>query len=447
MASPSIFAEEIAKIWPKLSLFIQEKTNGSKRQLTYLHKDRLTPVFSPDQKWEGTSANVRYVAADLVAMDSPLPLKKRSQVSKADGKLPKIGMMKKMSESDINNINIMRAQLNTIKDDDVRKQRYQQILARIANDGDACSVGIDERNEYNYLFGISNGVVLVPSDADNPNTGLGLRINYGYPEKNLFGIATKDAICGDDIQNVLNHIDADGNTVQAAMVSKTLLTNIRKSRWARELVADYQEKVYTEASTLPVPTQKSFLDAFESEYGVKFIIVDRTVTLQKNGKDYPVKPFNPNRIVFLPNATNDGSLVWGELAENQARVEGIAYSVVDQYKLISKYRVTDPALEERTKGQAMVLPVIEDVDSVYILDVTKGFELASDDATDAGAIDSKITLDGTAYKKEAVISALKGLGVTIKSNAKDETVLKAVNSLSAGDLAALMEEIKNDKFA
>lgn len=76
MAQPSIFQKFIEQFMPVLGLYITEKVNGkSERERTYLFKQRLTPVYSPDQKWEGTSANTRYVAADYVALDSPLPLK------------------------------------------------------------------------------------------------------------------------------------------------------------------------------------------------------------------------------------------------------------------------------------------------------------------------------------------------------------------------------------
>ena len=67
----SMFIEWISSIWPKLGLYVKEKTAPIKR--TYLHKTMLRKVYSPDQKWEGTSAKTTYVAADMVAMDSPLP--------------------------------------------------------------------------------------------------------------------------------------------------------------------------------------------------------------------------------------------------------------------------------------------------------------------------------------------------------------------------------------
>ena len=72
----SLFIQFVMSLWPKLSLYVKTKENNGKKR-TYLHKTMLTPVYSADQKWEGTSANTVYVAADMVAMDSPLPVKNR----------------------------------------------------------------------------------------------------------------------------------------------------------------------------------------------------------------------------------------------------------------------------------------------------------------------------------------------------------------------------------
>lgn len=447
MAQQSIFQEFIDKIWPQLNLYINEKINGGKRKLTYLHKERLNKVYSPDQKWETSSANTRYVAADMVAMDSPLPLKKRSTIASSNGRLPKIGMKKQMSETQINELNIMKAQMDAMPEGtNQRKQRYQQILKRIADDADACSVGIDERNEYNYLYGLSNGMVLVEVLDDNGNTGIGMRVNYGYPSENLFGTAEKGVINGDDIENIISAADKKGVTFQHAMISRTLLTAIRHTRWACELVADYKNQSYTNETKLPYPKQKSFLEAFEDEYGFALEVIDRTVLLEKNGKDYPVKPFNQNRMIFLPNASSDGSLVWGTLAEATAPSESVTYETVDEHKLISRMRVTEPSLMELTKGQSLSLPVIEDVDSIFVLDVEKGIELDDSDATITGEVDAKITIAGKVYKKADVLTALSNLGVDIKAGAKDSTVIKKINALSDADQAILMEAIKDSIY-
>lgn len=449
MAQPSIFAKFIEKFMPMLGLYVTEKVNGkNKQEFTYLHKQRLAKVYSPDQKWEGTSANTRYVKADYVAFDSPLPLKRRGSVSSSNGKLPKVGVRQVMNESDINNVNIMEAQLQGLQNgSEAYKQKMRQIIKKLADDPTFCSIAIDEQNEFTYLFGISNGIVLVQGDANDPdNTGLGMRVDYGYNDENIFRTVNGDDCDADDIQRVIDKADATGHTIAVAMISKSRLDKIRKTRWARELAADYKEQSYTDDTKLPVPTVKTFTDAFENEYGFGFIVVDRSVLCEKDGNDHPVKPFNADRIIFLPNLNTDGSLVYGSLAEMTHPAEGVTYSTLEEYKLISRLRITEPTLAEITKGQALVLPVIEDVDGIFVLDFSKSVELDSSDATEDGAADTKITIAGTAYTKSAVISALATLGVTVKSDAKDATVIRKINELSDEDNAKLMEAIKDKKY-
>ncbi len=449
MSQPSIFAKYIEQFMPMLGLYVSEKVNGKKeRERTYLHKQRLEKVYSPDQKWEGTSANTRYVKADYVAFDSPLPLKRRNQISSSNGKLPKIGVRRPLNESDINNINIMEAQLQNLQNgSEAYKTKKHQIIKKLADDPTFCAIAIDEQNEFTYLYGISNGIALVQGDQnDDQNTGIGMRVNYGYKEANIFRTAEPDTCDGDDIQNVIDKADASGRTIAVAMISKSRLTKIRKTRWARELAADYKEQVYTDATKLPVPSVKTFTEAFENEYNFGFIVVDRTIMCEKDGNDVPVKPFNPDRIIFLPNSETDGSLVYGTLAEMTHPADNVNYSTLEEYKLISRLRITEPTFAEITKGQAIVLPVIEDVDGIFVLDFSNSVELDSSDDSDTLEVDAKITIEGVAYQKTAVISALKALGSDVKSNAKDSTVIRKINELSDEDNAALLEAIKDKKY-
>lgn len=435
----SLFIEYVHSVWPKLSLYVNEKTNGKKGNLTYLHKQMLTPVYSADQKWEGTSANTTYVAADMVAMDSPLPLKVRDSISSASGTLPKIGMKKQLKETQINAINIMKAHLSMATGEAAKTQK-QRIFNKILDDGVACSVGIDERNEANFLAALSDGVILI---EDEKNTGIGLRVDFGYLKENSFSVEKKGEINGDDIERVLTKANDEGNSLSAIAIAKSTYNKIRKSNWAKKLVADYKELSYSNESLLPVPNTANFDEAFESEYGLTFFKIDRSVTYEKNGVRKSYKPFNENKLVFLSSTDNVGSLVWGTLAEDTNRVDGVEYSTVDQYKLISRYSKTDP-LQEFTNGQALVLPVIENVDQIYIIDITESQEVdmtAESEDTD----DTFVTVWGAKYNKANFISAMKGMGISVAVNATDATIVTKVNQLTDADEAKLKASVESYK--
>ena len=437
----SLFIEYVSKVWPKLSLYVNEKINNQKKPLKYYHKEMLTPVYSADQKWEGTSANTTYVAADMVAMDSPLPLKIRDSIAQASGKLPKIGMKKQLKETQINAINIMKAQLASMSDSNAKKSQLRRIYNRITDDGYACSVGIDERNEANFLRALSDGIILV---QDEDNTGTGLRINYNYLADHCFGVETKGSVTGDDIERVLSKVDADGNSVSVIAIALSTYNRIRKSDWAKRLAASYKEQVVTENTVLPVPTAGVFDEAVKDEYNLEFLKIDRTVFIEKNGKRTSYKPFNPDKLIFLPSADNVGSLVWGTLAEYTNRVNGVEYSVVDDYKLISRYSKTDP-LQEFTNGQALVLPVIEDVDQIYSLDISDAQEVDVD-AEVADSTDVKLTIWGVTYKKPEFVGELNKItGGKLTEKTTDEKVIAAVNKLSDEDEEKLKAAVESHK--
>lgn len=432
----SLFIEFISGIWPKLALYVKEKVNPTER--TYLHKTMLREVYSADQKWEGTSAKTTYVAADMVAMDSPLPIKKRGSLATSNGKLPKVGMKKILRETDINSINIMKAHYTSATTDEAKKAEKMRIIQNLTDDGVACSVGIDEKNEANFLVGLCEGVVLV---EDEDNVGTGLRVNYGYLDENTFGTTVKGELSKEDFENVNDKADADGNTIINVMMSKKKFDEIRRTRWAKELVADSEGRVYDEDSKLKTPSSTSFHEAFEDEFGYGIQIINRTIVFEKDGKQHSVKPWNNDRLVFRCSEIV-GSLVWGTLAEATNPVEGVKYATVDKYKLISKYSKNDP-LQEFTSGQALVLPVIEDVDQIYVIDCNeaKSYEVdTTQEATDTG--DTKVTINGKTYNKADVIAQLKALGATgVKSNSSDATVIAAVNGLSDEDEATLFANL------
>ena len=117
------------------------------------------------------------------------------------------------------------------------------------------------------------------------------------------------------------------------------------------------------------------------------------------------------------------------------------YATVDQYKLISKFSKTDP-LQEFTNGQALVLPVIEDVDQIYVLDCneTKSAEMDTEKEK-LDTADTFTTVNGKKYNKVDLIEKLKGLGVKIGKKAKDEEVIAAINSLSDEQEATLFANV------
>lgn len=429
----SQFVEYIRKIFPRLQNVVDTvngKRNGDNKR-TYLHKSMLRKVYSADQKWSNAAVNTTYVAADMVSMNSPLPIKSRDAIAHANGSLPKIGMKKIMFESDINAVNIMKAQ----------GAEWTNIANKLTSDPIACSVGIDEQNEANFLTGLSDGIVVV---EDENNTGTALRIKFGYLPENCFGVETQNELTLDDIKRVLDYADNNGDTIVTIAIALSTYNKLRQTQGAKELVANYRGQTFDSNTKLPVPTASLFDEAFaDDNNGVGFLKIDRSIISEKNGKRKPYKPWNPNKLIFL-TTEEVGALVWGTLAEKTNPVEGVVYSTVDEYKLISRYRTTEP-FTETTSGQALVLPVIENVDQIYSLDISEA-QAVDTSAETSDSTDVKITIWGNTYKKPEFVKEFNKItGKNLASTIADDKLIAAVNRLNDFDEAKLKSAVESHK--
>lgn len=388
----SLFSKYVNRFFPKLQRLIEKVNEKRNKTLSYLHKGdgaMLRSEYSPDNKWESTSVNTTYVAADFVAVDSELPIKSRDSIASSNGRLPKIGMSKILKESDINTINVM----------EVQGGNTQAIAKKLANDSIACSIGLDERNEYNFLFALSNGYVAI-KDEDTPNALM--RLNFNYLDKNKFVATVKGEISLDDIKRVISKADSEGNSIIKICIAKSAYDRLRQTKEAKELVANFNGQMITETTILPVPTAARFNEAFaDDNNGITFKVIDRSVVFEENGKKKSYKPWNPDRLIFICNEIV-GTLVYGRLAEQTNPVQNVLYNLVDTFKLISKYSLVNP-LREVTSGQAFVAPIIEDVDQIYILDISEAQEVnETEEAKDIS--DVKITVWGITYKKPEFVA-------------------------------------------
>lgn len=356
--NPSLFIEVIEKYFRLVVGKITEKINGKKTEEQLLHKTMLTEEYSADLTWGATELNTSIVAADVVAMDSSLPLKRRDKISNATGAIPKIGIKFRKGEKDISDINVMRA----------RGADENTVVAKIFQDAPKAIKGVDVRKEIMFLQGLSTGETLVP---DEENVGTGIRVTYGYKEENIFhaknGAWGEDsATPQDDVQQLFDKAQEDGNTITLVMLSKKYFNLYRHSTQGKLLAANYRNQVVTDVANLSVPSRETMLEALADEYGATFRIVDSTFRIEKpDGSRVAVKPWEEANVVGLPSE-NIGRLVYGTLAEETNPVAGVVYEKSGTHILVSKYSKNDP-LQEFTTAQALAIPVIDGADSIYIL--------------------------------------------------------------------------------
>ena len=356
----SLFLEFVAKYFPAVVGKITEKINDKKTEETLLHKTMLTEEYSADLTWGSTELGTAIVAADVVALDSSLPLKKRDKITTAIGTIPKLGMKFRKGEKDISDINVMIA----------RGANEATVVSKIFSDAPKVIKGIDMRKEIMFQAALSTGVTLIEDDTDK-NVGTGIRVAFGYKAANTFHAKTakwseSTATPQDDVQQMFDKAEEDGNTIGLVLMTKKYFNYFRNSTQGKRLAARFLNQNYDANTILSVPSKQTFIDALADEYGCSFKVVNSSFRVEKpNGDRVTVKPWEEGNIVGVPSKIV-GRLVYGTLAEETNPVNCVNYEKSGTHILISKYSKNDP-LEEFTAGQALCFPVIDGVDGIYIL--------------------------------------------------------------------------------
>lgn len=356
----SLYFELVKKYFPQLVLSVVEKINSKtgNTALTYLFKDYLTPTYSADGRWASIIADYNRVAADVVSLSSPLPLKSRESIETISGKLPKLGLKLRLDEQEMKNIDNLLRQPNA---------NMNLVIEKIFNDTPRVITAIYERLEDMFLSGLSSGVALTPR-----NEGTGIRVSYGYKTENKFGVkvlwegASDTALIIDDIQRVVDKAELeDGNKLRHLFVDDTWLSNFYKNKQVREQYAFDMDFVGQNIPSLDFGKAASVV---LKRWDVQLHRVNRTIKTEINGIRKVHKPWKKGVGVF---ACDDklGSLVWTDVAEKTRPVGNVTYENADDYILVSKYAKNDP-LQEITASQAMVVPVVDNVDRIYTLDST-----------------------------------------------------------------------------
>lgn len=410
----SLFPQWVDKLFKTVSQKVVEKLNGTKNPLVYYHRTMLRKEFSPTLKWGSLSVNNNVVAADVVAMDSSLPLKKRDSLRKADGDIPKIGMKLSLNETTMNELNILLSMGG----------QDSEVIKKLFGDTDKVIAGVWERLEYMHHEALSTGYTLVP-DQDNP--GLGIRVDFGHPDENKYGVTTvwtdtTNAKPIDDINHVLAKARENGDSLRYILMDVNAWNQFKANAQVKQEYAFYLGFVGTNIPN--VPSLDKANEFLSSSYSVSITVIDRNVMVEKNGKRKSIKPWADNAVVFLTDMMV-GTLTYGRLAEETFQDKSVDYAKVDDFILVSKYHKNDP-IKEFTSSQALVLPVINNVDSIYIMDVSD-----AEATTGQTEEDATITIFGDSEVLVVnLVNALVAVGKSATTEMTDVELITMVNKLS-----------------
>lgn len=335
----------------------------------YLHKKMLKKQFSLSGKWDNLISLNGRVMADIVALDSTIPLKSRPSLQKVTGDIVKIAMKRRLTETDMVNLNALIA----------TGRSEAEVLAELFKDVPAVVNGIYERLEATFLQGLSSGVASI-DDANN--VGTSIRIDYGYLDGNKFKATKKWDGAGykplTDLRQMLDRAEANGHTIKHLYMDRATFNRFAESEEVRSYVAGVIGIAVAGKQT-PTPTLARINEAFAGDASLGFAItlVNRSVRVERDGVQRVIKPWEAGMIIALTDQ-EVGKLVWADSAEAVYPVAGKRYEKADDFLLVSQWRSEEP-LSEHTASQARAIPVICNVESIYQLNTlqTAGESVAS----------------------------------------------------------------------
>lgn len=406
---------------------LESTVNGKdeSQPMKYLHKEMLTQELSTDLKWGSSSVDGSIVAADIVAMDSELPLKRQDAISTATGDIPKAGMKLKLTEKQLSDIDTMRS----------KGVALVEIVKKVFGQVKKVVFGIYERNESMFLEALSTGQTLV---EDSENVGLGIRVDFGIPDSNRNNASKPwsdpTAKIVDDIKARIKAARAKGKSLSVVMLDDVTASYIADNEQVKNNFA-FAGGIATQGANVPSLDDEQLVSFFKKKFGLKLIVVDRQVTTEKNGQRTVHSPWASGIVTFLPSE-NVGRLVYGILAEDTRRDAAIMYEKVE-YILVKKWHTNEP-FSEFTSSQALCLPVIDNASGIYLLD-SKISNV--EDAQTEG--DANFAYDGTNYTKASVVAAIKVVKPTstVTVDSTDAALANIINKFNEEQVAVFEANI------
>lgn len=352
----SLFIDWIKQYFPALVLRKVETLNDENMLPTYLFKKYLKKKFSVDGKWTSLSVNNQLVRAEIIALDSSIPLKSRASLGKATGDIPKIAMEFQIREQELTELNTLMA---------IGQQ--SQAIEKFFADTPMVIGGQMEAIEQMFLELLSSGVCEL---TDAEVVGTGVRLDAGYLAKNKFDSdlpwSNTSATPITDLQQLIDEATADQKRIQTFLMDRATYNKLKASEEGKSL---YAVAIGNFGTTLPTPNEIQFNQAFKDSLGADIQIVERSIRTQRDGVNTTVTPWKAGSVIGI--TTNDlGSYVWAALAERTSPVAGVSYETADEFILVSKFRLNRPSLMEVTNSQSRVAPVIDNVEAIYLLDST-----------------------------------------------------------------------------
>jgi len=306
------------------------------------------------------------VAADVVAYDVSAPLKTRQVVSKLSGEIPSIRMKKKMSETDLNTYNILKAQASPDQ---------QALLDLIFGDVDACVDGVNARLEWLAIQAIATAKVILSTATNAAGVVTESAVDFQLPTANkkccsvvwTATVSTTKPIT--DIETVMSTAGDLGIKPRYILMNRSKWVEFRASDEVKDFVAPYA--LYGGTRKKRAPSLSVANEALESEGLPIIVLVDTRVAFESathviSNVDPWLDAAGADRYVTFLEDLEVGNMLHGPIAEETNPPKQVTQAKKGPI-LISKWSDVDP-VAEYTKGEINAFPSFPTIDRMLSLD-------------------------------------------------------------------------------
>lgn len=338
---------------------------------------RFFPLeFTPSLTWQSLRGKSGVpVAADVVAFDATSREKTREVVRKAYGDIPKIEIKRGLKEKELNEYQQLLEYANT-------RSGAEALLDFVYGDVEFVWNGVNARLEWLAMQAASKGRITLTGDN---NIGLVTETDVTFNIPDLNKIGSYDNVF--DTKKKWNEASAKPlsqirTIVKAARKQGVILRYIFMDSGTFDVFVSNEEVVALAAAWLnralqltQTPVLEEVNIALRNANLPEIVIVDSIVSVEsKTGVITPTETWDKGKVTFVTDL-QFGSTMYAPLAAEM--IESPSTKAKRSHVLIEKWGQVEP-VAEWTKGSANAFPVINDPDSVFILDAYhKGWETDS----------------------------------------------------------------------
>lgn len=330
--------------------------------LTQFYFPTLFPFkYTPILKWEQLEGEFGApVAGDVISYNSKSPRKRREVVSSLTGNIPKIGVAREKTESEMNEYNLLRR----LADDEAKKRLVEWIW----EDQEFTYTGVNARLEHLSLRAASTGKVVLTT-SNNEGIVTDSSVDFLVPADNKTGVTV--AITGANaatskpiskIKNVVKMAKAKGKRLAYIFTDQDTIDAILASKETIDTVAPW---VMQATNLTTTPTLASLNTALAGLNLPRIGLVESYINIEIKGERTQVNPWEPGVMLFSETPTL-GQTYHASLADEF--VESTASLKVKRNHVLIKRFAQEEPLVETCLAIANAFPVLANANAKYLVD-------------------------------------------------------------------------------